>query len=148
MQRNNKTETKLFSLNVRADRLVKQMDLELQRAKATDNWTRYDKLQDELDDANSLVKEVETTLDAPSPEKPKAVSPSARVSAPTGRGRGVRNPSGRGCGGRSPAGHGRGGRSPGSASLHVAIRNEEDEAWAAYERIHGKDHINNQGLIR
>jgi len=134
------------------------MDLELQRAKATDNWTRYDKLQDELDAANSLVKEVETKLDAPSPEKPKAVPPSACVSAPpvyatnAGRGRngrgiaasrGVRNPSDRGCGGRSRAGRGHGGRSPGSASLHVAIRNKEDETWAAYEHIHGTDHINN-----
>ena len=67
--RNTKKETKLFSLNVRADRLVRQMELESHRAQATSDWSRYGKLQDELDIVNGSIKDMEEKMDAPTPEK-------------------------------------------------------------------------------
>ena len=65
------TETKSFSLNALTDRIVKQMRLALECAKATDYYSRYDKLQKDLYAVNNKVKdkEIDNRLDIPSPQK-------------------------------------------------------------------------------
>ena len=62
MHQSTKSETKLFSLNVRADRIVKQMQLALEHGKATEDYSTYDKLQKDLDSVNEKVEEMENNL--------------------------------------------------------------------------------------
>jgi hypothetical protein len=62
MHQSTKSETKLFSLNVRADRIVKQMQLALERGKATEDYSTYDKLQKDLDTVNEKVEDMENNL--------------------------------------------------------------------------------------
>ena len=69
LHKSNKSEAKLFSLNVRADRIVKQMELALQRASASGDWSKYDELQVNLERVNNDIEEMETKIGTPSPQK-------------------------------------------------------------------------------
>ena len=62
MQKNGKQETMIFSLNTRADRLIKKMTLAMKRSEATGDWTNYYKLDDDLTEVNSKIEGLENTL--------------------------------------------------------------------------------------
>ena len=54
---------------MRADRIVKQMELALQRASASGDWSKYDELQVNLERVNNDIEEMETKIGTPSPQK-------------------------------------------------------------------------------
>ena len=62
MHQSTKSETKLFSLNVHTDIIVKHMQLALEHGKATEDYSTYDKLQKDLDMVNERVEEMENNL--------------------------------------------------------------------------------------
>lgn len=68
-RKTSKKESLLFSLNVSADRHVKQMDLASKRAQSTGEWEKYDNLEKELDEVNASIKELNAEIAAPSPVK-------------------------------------------------------------------------------
>ena len=63
MQKSGTKETLIFSLNTRADRLLKQISLAMKCAEATGDWTTYEKLNTDLNEVNSKIEGLENTLD-------------------------------------------------------------------------------------
>ena len=61
-ERKSMYEVKLFSLNVRADRTLKQMSLAFEQGKAVNTFEAYNKLQEKLHEINSEIESIEAEM--------------------------------------------------------------------------------------